>query len=247
MATDISPELEKAIKTNFNTAAASDAKIRSIIKKARAGKATQEDITVYTERLGIHASNALKSVLTPENLPNGTLYYNIAEKTIKPLLLDNYERINNIAIVQQASEDKTLGINIGIVKGGYPENRVNQVIDFATNAGTGKPLENALSDPVVSAHRKYYDDFLKENAMRRSRLGLYAVVTRIYDGKGLKKGTQECQWCINRSGTWAYNDATRYGVFERHVGCGCTITYTTEKGHQIQTNWTDNTWTDIGQ
>lgn len=229
MANDISPELYEAIKVNFNTAAATDPKIKSIIKKVRAGKATQSDITDYTDRLGKHASNALKSVLTAENLPNGTLYWNIAEKTIKPLLLENYERINNLAILQQAATDKAIDINIGISKGRYPENRVNQVMRFATNAETGKPLENALTDPIVTAHRKYYDDFMKENAKIRSELGLYAVVERIYDGKGLKDGREACSWCLARVGKWSYDEANANGVFERHPGCGCTIIYTTEK------------------
>lgn len=235
MANDISPELYEAIKINFNTAAATDPKIKSIIKKARAGTATQTDIATYTERLGKHASEAFKSVLTPENLPDGTLYWNIAEKTIKPLLLSNYERINNIAILQQASADQALGVNIGISKGGYPENRVDQVMNFAANAETGEPLRNALSDPVITAHQKFYDDFMKENAKLRNDLGLYAVVERIYDGKGLKDGKQACSWCLDRAGKWSYDEANANGVFERHPGCGCVILYTTAKGTEILT------------
>ena len=235
MPEDISPELYNQIKTRFNSACASDPVLVNIIHKARAGTATQVDMAAFSEGMGKHASDAIKAVLTEENLPNGTLYYNIAQKTIAPLLEKNYDTINRIAGLQQAATDQAAKRNIGIVKGGHPENRIKQVIDYATDAGTGGPLKNALTDPVITAHRKFYDDFLKENARLRSELGLHAVVTRLYDGKGLHGGRDECGWCLERSGTWTYEEANRNGVFERHPGCGCTILYTTEKRHEILT------------
>lgn len=247
MAEDISPELYSQIKTRFNTSARTDKRLQALINSIKNGTATQSTVAEYTERIGKHASDAFKAVLTPENLPNETLYWNIAEKTIKPLMLENYERINNAAIMTQASIDKAIEINVGIVKGGYPENRVDQVMNFAVDAGTGEPLRNALSDPVVTGHQKFFDDFLKENARLRSELGLHAVVTRIYDGVGLHDRRQVCSWCLERAGTWDYDSANQNGVFERHPGCGCTITYTTSKGHQVQTDWTTNTWTDVNQ
>lgn len=247
MPEDISPELYNQIKTRFNTLCATDKRLSTLVTTIRAGKGTQELCNEYATRIGKHASEAFNSVLTAENLPNGTLYWNIAEKTIKPLMLENYERINSAATLTQAALDQAIDLNVGIVKGGYPENRVDQVMNFAANAETGEPLKNALSDPVITGHQKFFDDFLKENARLRSELGLYAVVTRLYDGKGLHGGRDECGWCLERSGTWSYEEANRNGVFERHPGCGCTITYTTSKGHQVQTDWTTNTWADVNQ
>lgn len=243
MAEDISPELYRAIKTRFDTLSVTDKKLVSLNRKIYAGTATQQDIAKYTELIGKHASDAFKAVLKPENLPNGTLYYNIAEKTIKPLMLDNWGYINNAAVMQQAAVDKAIEINIGIVKGGDPEKRINPIIDRAVNAKTGDELKSALSDPVITGHLEFYDDFMKENAKLRSELGLYAVVERIYDGVGLHRGTKwakPCKFCEDRALRKPYEESVLWGMWERHPGCKCTILYTTERFTDVLTTANKN-------
>ena len=73
-------------------------------------------------------------------------------------------------------------------------------------------------------------DSLQYNAENASRAGLEARVTRTYDGVGLSNDRQ-CEWCLDRCGNDVpYSDALAMGMFQRHPGCGCEISYTSKKG-----------------
>ena len=220
---DVSQELYKEIKAKYDSAVKSDSQIKSIGSKLKRGRATPGDIAKLAERVGEHASDALKSVLTVERLPDGIMYWNIAEKTIQPLLTDVYDSINAMAIVQQRQNDISRSINIGISKGTAPKDRIETVMGFATNSRTPEELANALDIPVKTTALDYVDDFEKRNAEVRNDLGFVQYVVREYDGVGLHDGKVPCEWCISRSGTFEYQDAIDKGVFERHNGCGCTI------------------------
>lgn len=243
---DVSEKILASIRKDFNAGVKADAGISKLVNKIGKGKGTQKDMAMLADRFGIQASKAMKRNLILDELPNSTMYWNIAEKTIKPMLESAYKSINRYAGLQAQFADKKARINIKILQGGDPSDRIRAVMEMACNCVTQPELDNALTDPVIAAHRKFYDDFQKENAALRSAMGFREVVIREYDGVGLHDGKSQCEWCIERSGTWDYDEARDNGVFERHPGCGCMITHHTERGVNVQTDWTQNQWTMYG-
>ena len=239
---DVAPEIYANIERDFKAGVRADTELNRLAKKIINNKGTQKDVTALAQRFGVQSSNALKKNLLLADLPDETLYWNIADKTIKPLLLQSYNNINRYATRQLQTSDKKAGIAISILKGGDPDNRIAQVMNFAVNCTTQPELDNALTDPVIAANRKFYDDFQKENSALREELGFREVVIRTYDDVGLHGGRDRCEWCIEREGTWDYSEARDNGVFERHPGCNCSIETITEKGHLRQTDWTRNVW-----
>lgn len=223
---DVSPELYSEIEKKFKADVQKDAKIKSVVSKVNHRRATAKDITLAADRLGRHASDALKTVLTADKLPDGTLYWNIGEKTIKPLMETVYNTVNTLAIGQKRAADKVRDINIGISMGTKPVDRIDTIIGFAANSKTPEELANALDLPVKTTALDYVDDFEKRNAEVRNGMGFSQTVVREYDGVGLNNGKEPCEWCLERAGTWSYQAAIDNGVFERHVGCGCTIEVT---------------------
>lgn len=246
MATDITPELYEKIQVDFNNGVKANTGIQSIMKKIGKGRATQGDMASFADKLGKEASKALRGNLILAEMPNQTLYWNIAEGTIEPMLLRLYKNVNLYGTMQQNFADKKARLSIRVVQGQTPEVRARQVMEMAVNSVTQEELRNALTDPVITTARKYYDDFLRENAKLRDELGLETTVVRVYDGVGLKGGKEPCEWCIAREGVYSYEDAVANGVFERHPGCGCTIEYHTSRGVEVQTDWTTNTWESRG-
>lgn len=242
MAVDIGPELYEAIQADFKAGVNMNIGIQKIMKKVMNGKATQTDMSNLSNLFGREASKALKRSLVLAELPNETLYWNIAESTIQPLLVKAWENVNHYATIQQGFADEKSGIAIKITEGLNPTERARQVMNMAVNCATQEELDNALTDPTITAVRKFYDDFQKENMRLRNELGLETTVVRVYDGKGLHNGKTPCDWCISREGAYSYQDAVSNGVFERHPGCGCMIEYHTSKGVDVQTDWTTNTW-----
>ena len=183
MATDIGPELYEAIQADFTTGVNSNSGIQKIMKKVVGGKATQTDMSKLSDLFGREASKALKRSLKLVDMPNNTLYWNIAESTIQPLLVRVWENVNYYAAAQQLFADKRDGLAIRIVKGAGPEERARQVMNMAVNSITQGELDNALTDPTITVARKFYDDFQQENARLRNDLGLETTVVRVYDEK----------------------------------------------------------------
>ena len=239
---DVAPEIYENIMADFRASVTDDKELNRLAKKIANNKGTQSDVTKLTQRFGVHSSNALKKNLILADLPDEKLYWNIAEKTINPLLLDCYKNINKFAGAEQATEDKASNIAVKILTGKAPENRIKPVMNIAVEATTQADLDKALTDPVIAANRKFYDDFQKENAKLRASLGFREIITREYDDVGLRYRTIDCEWCLQRAGTWDYEEARDNGVFQRHDGCNCLIEHHTEKGTNRQTDWTTNTW-----
>ena len=129
MAQDIVPELWAKIESTFDSAVSMDPFIRSFNYKVDKGTVTDADVFKVVERYGVHASKALRMHLTEENLPNGVLYWNIANRTIRPMFEKVYELINESAEKELLARNKRDGINIKAVKPQFPEERINEFIN----------------------------------------------------------------------------------------------------------------------
>ena len=240
---DLTPELVTRIKEQFK--AYMGRVPMDMTMKIRRGQATQKDISQYADFVGKAGSKAMKDVLKLEYLPDHTMYDEIAEQTITPVMEEMWGDVNNKAALQLRQADRKNGVNVGIKTGFKPERRIKDVVEMAAGQTTQEALDNALTDPVIATARKYYDDFMRENADLRDDLGFRQIVIRKYDDKGLHGGKDPCKWCLAREGTWSLYDAHMNGVFERHPGCNCMIEVISSKKTQVQTDWTTNTWSDL--
>ena len=129
MAADIVPELYEKIQKDFQRNTDRHKGIREFREKLKKETASAEDVSVYAGDLGECVSDALCGNLTEETLPDGMLYWNIAERTIKPLLKEVYKMVNEAAAAVQKTEDKKIGIGLGSVKAPFPESRVKDLIN----------------------------------------------------------------------------------------------------------------------
>lgn len=109
---------------------------------------------------------------------------------------------------------------------------------------SGKMIES-LNDKIETYACKVVDDIMTDNIMLRTGAGIPIVVTRVYDGVGLRAGTdnaEPCQYCIDLARTPFYFTTTREArnssAFSRHNGCGCTINY--KKGDGSINNTVNN-------
>ena len=221
---DIAPELYKKIQADFTTAVRNDGTIKALVNKGNKTPLSNKELTLIDTRLGEHASKALQKTLTVENLPDGRLYYNIAERTVKPIMEQIYTTSNTLAVKAMQLKDRAAGINIAVARGMDPSGRIRELLDFAANSKTAEEIKNALNLPIKTTALDFNDDFLRANAEVRDGMGFKQTITREYDGVGLANGRRPCNWCIGRAGIYeSYQEAKDAGAFERHTGCGCTI------------------------
>lgn len=240
---DVSPKLYKQIRSIFDSSVEADRTIQRFENRVRDGTATQRELNIYAQRLGSYASDACRAVLVPENLPNETLYYNIAENTIAPILLETRADI----LSKASATHKTMAASAGVgLKPKAPavkkhEARVAALINDLTADGiTAEGIDALLGDPLATVSAKVIDDFVQTNAEVAQKAGFHPKIIREYDGVGLHDGKDACDWCLQRAGEWDYGEAYDNGVFERHSGCGCRTTYVL--GDFSQDVWSKAEW-----
>ena len=233
MAADIVPALNAKIEASFDGYVMRDRQLSQISNRIRDGTASLKDAHAYAERLGEDLSRALVNTLTPEALPNETLYYNIAQRTIIPGLQNNYNLVNDAAEIIQKGLDAKNKIGLGVVRAEFPLERINGLIDKITQDTV--PVDMVirwLQEPIINNSEAFADDFVRSNASFRSKAGLKATITRIADPKC-------CDWCAALEGTYEYGKQPD-DIYRRHEFCRCVVTYQSEK--TSQNVWSKREW-----
>ena len=231
--TDVVPEMLSDIDSLFKAHTMADRKLATVSKRIRDGTATQIDGHTYAERLGKNASRALQEVLTPDRLPDGKLYYNIATRTVIPTLENNQRLVNEAATSIQAGIDAKNGIRMGSIEPEFPKSRVNGLIDKM--CAEGIEIEDALKwlgEPIVNNSEAFYDDFQRDNAEFRYKSGLEPTISRIAEYNC-------CEWCAGLEGTYEYQYAPD-DIYRRHENCKCSVTVTYKRS--TENVWTKKSW-----
>ena len=233
MAADVVPALQEEITRSFQNGLMRDRRAMQVSKRIRDGTATFTDAHDYAESLGENLSRALVRTLTPEKLPNGTLYYNIARRTVVPALKNNYKLVNEVARDIQEIADQETGVGLKAVTADFPESRIRGLIDKMTEDEiTYEDVVKWLQEPIINNSEAFADDFVHANAKFRNDVGLKSTITRI-----VSPGC--CPWCEEKAGTYDYDKAPD-DIYARHERCRCTVTY--QSGRTSQDVWSKRTW-----
>ena len=129
--------------------------------------------------------------------------------------------------------DEAQGIHLTPQKAPFPSDRVQQLahslVDPTVAAET---IRRRASKPVATAAKSFHDDYIRENAKTRHKLGLKCYLVRETDGRC-------CKWCDSLAGRYVYGQHPE-DIFRRHDNCGCTVTF--ENGRERQDVWSKRTW-----
>lgn len=233
MVKDIVPELKEQIDARFKSNNLRDRQLLRVSKRIQAGSADLTDAHAYAERLGVNLSDALTGTLTEDKLPNGKLYYNIAERTVIPSLEQNYEMVNEAAAQIQKAIDQQAKIGLGSVRADFPIERIQNLIDKMTADNiTYEQVIRWLMEPIVNNSEAFSDDYIRANADFRAKAGLRTKITR-------RVANNCCDWCAAMAGTWIYGSEPP-DIYRRHEYCRCTVTYQSDK--ISQNVWSKRKW-----
>ena len=131
MTKDVVPELLEKILAEYEKQIEANQFISSFLKRLEKETAKDTDVSLYGDELGECASKAFLKYITPENLPDGKLYWNIAERVINTLLTDVYNRVNGAADSVQKVNDERDNIHIKPQHEPYPEEQIRRLVDKA--------------------------------------------------------------------------------------------------------------------
>lgn len=242
--TDIAPEILQKLQTRFQAEAVKSSTIRRISRRIVDKTATLDDIHEYSVACGKILSETLQSIMTEDAMPDGKIYWNIAERTIQPMVRRNYDLINATAEEIQAIVDQADNLGLQVIKPDFPEERVNGLLDKIVSDETDQ--FRWLKEPIVNVSESFSDDYMKANAEFRAKTGLKVSIVRETEAERTRRSHGQtyvipCGWCEGLAGEYAYPGVPKE-VFQRHESCRCSVTYKNER--QRQNVWTKEIWRD---
>lgn len=214
---DITPELLEKIKSQFNQEYDKSSSIKGVLSKIEKGSATYEDANNYAREIGEILSGALTDNLSSSVLPDGKMYYNIANEIFNDVLGNNYELATNVsASVQQVLNEKS-GIGLNAIRPNVDQKRIDGIIDKVSNEDTFDKIKWIVGEPVVNYTQSAVDETIKQNSEFQYKAGLRPKIVR-------KLGGKCCDWCAKLVGEYSYPDVPK-DVYRRHENCRCTVEY----------------------
>lgn len=221
-----------------------DTELIRLRKSIESGKASYEAAQKYSERSGQLAKKAISQV------SNGDL--TVTQEILNPILEANYQDVMNITSQAQNVIYEAANVNLKPATVSYDNTYAKDISAKLENYDDVDDALNAIENTFISASQNYVDEIGRRSAKFMDESGINVLVSREYDDVGVhttdKGGGDVCQWCLDRCGTDVpYDEAYDMGMFERHPGCGCIITYATKRGVVIQGkgDWETNRWINL--
>lgn len=221
---------------DFKNLIFSDSKTAALRKKIKEN-GTYEDVQQYAYRIGQLMSDSLVKVdnMSADDIETLT--------TKLSIIMKNY--INGAAEYAQKHLNESGGINLATKTDVYVEDLVTQTIKSFNPDTDEATIKNRLETASTTQNLKQVDSIQSKNAKFINSNGYKVTVTRVYDNIGVHNREDTCEWCKERCGKDVpYDDAKANGMFQRHPGCGCTITYKSARGtyRQGKGEWQANNW-----
>ena len=214
--TDVAPELLEAVRMDFTAALENDKLIAQVYRQIADSTATHKHSNAFAQRVGELLADALQANISANKLPDGRMYYNIAQRVLEPLLTDNYELAADVAAQVQQLLNNAAGFGMKAIRPKLDTERVENIINKVSSAENFEDVAWMLDEPVVNFTQTAVDDTIRENVEFQAKSGLSPKVTRTVAGGC-------CEWCSNLAGVYDYPVPRE--IYRRHNYCRCLVLY----------------------
>lgn len=226
MADDIVPELLATIESQFNEQTYNSEKLKRAVKLLESKKATYLDVNDFAIEIGEILSNVFGTNITAEILPDGKMYFNIAERILNSTLKKNYELISGFAADVQKLLNNEANLRLKSQTPEFNQDRVDGLVNKLSSANSFEDVKWLLQEPIINFTQSVVDDAIKANVDFHAKAGLNPTITRTVKGKA-------CDWCKNLAGTYVYYEEPD-NVYQRHERCRCIVEYNPKDSRGIQ-------------
>ncbi|MEG1525689.1 MAG: polymorphic toxin type 50 domain-containing protein [Clostridia bacterium] len=204
---DIASALLEAIRSSFKT----------LLGDAEVTKKTYMGAAEYAERVGAALSEAFGSNLSSEALPDGRMYWNIADRTVRPMLEQGHNLVAEATVQVQQTMNKAAGIGLKAQAAPMNTERVDSILNKLSSAEQYDDAAWILDEPVKTFVRCTVDDTLRKNVDFQGKAGLSPRIIRTAE-------SHCCEWCSKLEGTYRYPDVPD-DIYRRHNRCRCAVEY----------------------
>lgn len=214
---DVSPKLLKQVQDSFQASFDNDKRLKKIYEKIEAGTATYSEANDFAVYAGEHLAKAYKQI-TSADLPDGRMYYNIANSIIPPTMTNNYDLVSQVATQIQQNLNEEAGIGLKAITPELNEDRIDGIVNRISSEANFDDISWILDSPIVDFSQSIVDDSIRENAEFHGEAGMTPKIIR----KNAYFGC--CDWCSKLEGTYIYPDVPQ-DVYRRHDNCRCKVDY----------------------
>lgn len=217
MEKDIAPALLEKLKKAFSEKFNNNKKIDKILSTIREGEPTYSEVNDLSIVVGDILAEVFGENFSADILPDGRMYYNIAKRTVEPMMINNYDIVTDNAVIVQEILNKKAGIGIKAQVPKLNQSRIDGIINRLDEAELFDDIKWILDEPVKNFTQSVVYDSIKSNVNFHEGLGLIPSVTRIVKNNC-------CDWCREVAGTYHYPDIPD-DVYRSHRSCRCTLEY----------------------
>ena len=218
---DIAPALIDQVNKAFKKEYETSPKIKRLLDRINSPTATYQDANEYAEEVGDILKRAFEKYVSSDALPDGKMYYNIADRLLRDTLGNNYELIADATDIVQDALNAAANIGLRSVRPELDEERLKNLIDRIANEEYYDDIRKMIEEALVNYSQSIVDDAVKANADRQYKAGLRPKIVRKAEAKA-------CPWCRALEGEYDYETIIEDGindVFHRHDACRCTTYY----------------------
>lgn len=217
MVEDIVPSLLKKIKSEFEGARLDSEVLKDLLSKLHHSKASYLDANQYAIEIGEILSKALGASLTNETLPDGKMYYNIAQRVLTDVLGQNHELVSDYAEQVQKNLNSEAKIGLAAQVPELNQDRVDGLVNRLASEESFDDVKWLLDDPIVNFSQSIVDDSIRKNVEFHHKVGLSPKIVRRVVG-------HPCKWCKSLEGSYNYPEIPK-DIYRRHGNCRCTVDY----------------------
>lgn len=230
---DIAPALLETLRQRFLQHLQADAGAAELLEAILAGKAGYAEAGDYAEAVGRALAGAF-STITGADLPDGRMYWNIADRVVRPLLEEDHSMVSDAAVQVQKALNRAAGLGLQPQTAPVDSEKINGILNRLDAADAFEDVAWILGEPVVTYSRGVVDATLQANVDFQGKTGLRPKVVR-------RAPYKCCEWCSRMAGSYTYPDVPR-DVYRRHQNCRCVVEYDPGSGRRQNVHtkqWTE--------
>lgn len=229
MATDIAPQLIGDILKTFTDKMAKDKEVQRLLELLNTPGIGHKEAHQYSHKLGTLLSECFSELIDYKKLPDGKMYFNIADRLVRQTYQRGYDEVIDYAVKVQEILNTSAGIGLKAAPTKIDEDRLIGIIERLSTSDAYEDVAWILGEPTIGFMDHVVDAFVEAQADFHASVGLKPKIIRSV----LRPC---CEWCENLAGIYDYPVDRK--IYARHLHCDCVVEYFPRDGRGSQNSHT---------
>ena len=178
MENDVLPGILQEVQERFERDFGKSEIIRNAFATLKAKKATYRTANEFAIEIGEILSKALGASLSADKLPDGKMYYNIAQRLLTDVLGRNHELVSGYAsdVQKNLNDEAKIGLKVQVPE--LNQDRIAGIVNRFSSEENFEDVSWLLGEPIVNFTQSIIDDSIRKNAEFQHQFGLQPEIIR---------------------------------------------------------------------